>query len=73
MPAAEIITGVTIGEISSPMARRRPGMAGLDSPSAARVPSAVASAVEAAPMIRLLTSARVQASSSTICRYQRRE
>ena len=71
MPVAEMMSGVTIGEMSSPIVRRRAGMAGLDRPRAARVPSVVASTVDATPMNRLLPSARRHASSVTICRYQR--
>ena len=73
MPAAEMMTGVTMGEINRLMARERPGMAGLDSPRAASVPSAVARAVAAKPMTRLLASARSHSGSSATVRYQRRE
>ena len=66
-----MMSGVTIGEISSPMTARRRGMAGFVRPRAASVPRPVASAVAATPMNRLLASARAQVSSSTICRYQR--
>ena len=48
-------------------------MSRLARPSAASVPSAVASTVAATPINRLLPSARVQASFSTISRYHRSE
>ena len=73
MPVAEMISGVTIGEISRPVASRRAGMWGLDSPRAARVPRTVARVVDPTPMNTLLASARRQASSSSTCRYQRRD
>ena len=57
MPAAEMMTGVTIGEISRPLITARPGRAGLLRPSAARVPSTVARAVADRPMNRLLSRA----------------
>ena len=73
MPTAEMISGVTIGDSSIPMIAVRPGIAALDRPSAATVPSTVASAVAAAPMTRLLTSARSHSSSPATLRYQRSE
>ena len=66
-----MITGVTMGEIRRPVMKRRAGMAGLDNPSAASVPSAVASRVAETPITRLFTRPRVHASFSTISRYHR--
>ena len=71
MPAAEMTSGVTIGDSSRAVTGTRPGMAGFASPSAARTPRAVATAVAATPMTRLLPSARGQSSSATMPRYQR--
>ena len=68
-----MITGITIGEIRIPVTRRRAGIAGLESPSAATVPSTVASRAAANPIPRLLASARVQRASSTRASYQRRD
>ena len=68
-----MMTGVTMGEISSPVAKRRAGMAGLDRPRAASVPSAVESTVAETPTSRLFASARDHSSSSTIWRYHRRD
>ena len=68
-----MMTGVTMGEISSPVAKRRAGMAGLDRPSAASVPRTVASTVAETPMSRLFASARDHSSSSMIWRYHRRD
>ena len=66
-----MITGVTIGEISSAVTKRRIGIAGLASPSAASVPSVVASAVAATPISRLLASGPVHVPPAAISRYQR--
>jgi hypothetical protein len=51
MPAAEMISGTIIGEISSPMIMPRNGMCLRDSPSAAMVPSVVAIRVAKMAMI----------------------
>ena len=48
-------------------------MAGLASPSAARVPSVVASTVAETPMVKLLTIANSHCSSPKTLRYQRSE
>ena len=66
-----MITGVTSGDMRNPITNRRAGICGLDSPSAARVPSTVASAVAAVPMMMLFARALLQDSSVTTSRYQR--
>ena len=72
MPVAEMMIGVTSGEIASVESTVRAGMCGLASPSAARVPSTVASAVAARPIRMLLPKAFSQSSPSTRS-YQRSE
>ena len=66
-------TGVTIGEISTPITARRAGMAALARPSDATVPSTVATVVAKKPMSRLFSNARSQAGSPVTEAYQRKE
>ena len=68
-----MMIGVTIGEMSTPMIAGRAGIAGLARPSAAKVPSTVASTVAQLPISTLLPSARSQLSSPATVAYQRSE
>ena len=60
MPAAEMISGTIIGEISMAMMTERKGMWDCDSPMAATVPSTVASRVAAGAMLIELRNATCQ-------------
>ena len=73
MPAAVMMIGTIIGEISRLMIGIRHGMWGRLRPSAASVPSRVASSVAAMPMMKLFLIEWIHCSFANMSWYQRNE
>ena len=73
MPAAVMMIGTIIGEMRRLMIGSRHGMCGRLRPSAARVPSRVASKVAETPMTKLFLIEWIHCSLASMSRYQRSE
>src|SRR5262249_4455286 len=69
MAAATMITGATIGDISSPMMTFLPGIRPRESPSAAAVPIVMANTPVGITIWMLVASESAQAGSANRLRY----
>ncbi|MCY1534734.1 hypothetical protein D9M68_701160 [compost metagenome] len=68
-----MISGTIIGDSSRAVMKRRKGISSLARPTAAQVPSTVATRVAKMPMMKLFLIARIQRGSVNTWSYQRSE